>query len=303
MLSEVMEGLGKPGQKELPSKYFYDSRGSELFEEITRLPEYYPTRVEAGLLASFAAPWIADFGARALVELGAGNGEKTRILLDALPDGALYIPVDISAEFLREAAEEIEGEYPNLEVEPSVSDITKKLQVPEDLPSPAVFAFLGSTIGNFDPRGAVRMLCNIERELRPEDRLLLGVDLKKDIDVLHAAYNDAQGVTAEFNRNILLVLNRELGTDFDPGAFEHRAIYNDEAGRIEMHLIALSPQRVRVPGFRVVEFAEGESIRTELSTKYDRKRIDELFTAAQLKVERWETDQENWYALVVGARG
>lgn len=299
LLRDVIEGFSRP-QKLLSPKYFYDQRGSELFEKITRLPEYYPTRTEAGLLRWFAAQWIAKLGARALVELGAGNGEKTRILLDALPDGAVYIPVDISEEFLREAAQELEDEYPELDVQPAVSDITQRLRMPQDLPSPAVFAFLGSTIGNFERDAAIRLLCNIARQLRGTDRFLMGVDLKKDVSVLEAAYNDAAGVTAEFNKNLLTVLNRELGTNFDLDAFEHRAHWNAEAGRVEMHLAARTHQVVDVPGWRSVTFEQDETIHTEISTKYDEPTVRELFENAGMDIETWQTDERGWYALVVG---
>jgi L-histidine N-alpha-methyltransferase len=302
LLHDVKEGFSRP-QKELSPKYFYDQRGSELFEAITHLDEYYPTRTEAALLASFAAPWLHAFGARALIELGAGNAEKTRILLNALHDGATYIPVDISAEFLRETAMEIEEEYPDLEVHPAVSDITKALRLPDDLPEPAVYAFLGSTIGNFEPTDAVRLLRNIRCIMRDGDRFLIGVDLKKDIETLEAAYNDAKGVTAEFNRNVLHVLNRDLGTDFDIEQFYHRAHYNAGAGRIEMHLIARSPQTVHVPGWRDVTFDEGESIRTEISTKYDEATMRDLFARAGLVMEQWQTDDRTWYAMMVGRAG
>ena len=299
LLKDVIDGLSRP-QKELSPKYFYDQRGSELFEEITRLPEYYPTSAEAALLRAFAASWLESIKACALIELGAGNGEKTRILLDALGDGATYIPVDISAEFLQEAAQELEEDYPGLEVQPAVSDITQALRLPPDLPAPAVYAFLGSTIGNFERPAAVSLLRNVRRQMRPDDRFLMGVDLKKDPAVLHAAYNDAQGVTAEFNRNILHVLNRELGSDFDVDAFEHQAVYRPAEGRVEMLLIARTPQRVTIPGWKTVEFAAGESIRTEISTKYDREGVAELFGAAGLAIEHWESDARGWYALAIG---
>ncbi len=300
LLKDVIEGFSK-AQKELSPKYFYDQRGSELFEDITRLPEYYPTRTEAALLREFAAPWLRTIGARALIELGAGNAEKTRVLLDALDDGATYIPVDISEQFLRETAQEVEAEYPELEVQPAVSDITKTLRMPADLPAPAVYAFLGSTIGNFETEDAVRLLCNVRRIMRREDRFLLGLDLKKDITILEAAYNDAQGVTAEFNRNVLHVLNRDLRSDFDVNAFEHRAHYDATEGRIEMHLIASTAQRVSIPGWRVIDIAAGESIRTEISTKYDEAITRSMFERAGLTVDRWETDERGWYAMAVGA--
>ena len=298
MLKDVVAGFSR-AQKELSPKYFYDQRGSELFEQITRLPEYYPTRAEAALLREFAAPWITGLGARALIELGAGNGEKTRILLDALGEGATYIPVDISEEFLIENAQELEDEYPDLDVQPAVSDITKTLRLPDDIPSPAVYAFLGSTIGNFEPADAIRLLRNVMSEMRDEDRFLMGVDLKKDVAMLEAAYNDAEGITAAFNKNVLHVLNRELGTDFDVDAFEHRAFYNAGAGRIEMHLVSGRRQVVNVPGWRAVEFAAGETIRTEISTKYDEASIRDLCRRGGLELDVWYPSDRDWYAMVV----
>jgi L-histidine N-alpha-methyltransferase len=298
MLREVIDGLSRP-QKELSSKFFYDRRGSQLFEEITRLPEYYPTRTEAAMLRSRGAGWVRESRAHALIELGAGNAEKTRILLDALQPGDMYIPVDISKEFLESEAHELQKEYPHLTIRPAVRDITKSLTMPADVPAPAIFAFLGSTIGNFDRAAAIRLLRNIACEMRDGDMFLMGADLKKDPEVLHRAYNDSEGVTAEFNLNVLRVLNRDLGTDFDIGAFEHRAIYNEAAGRIEMHLVATSDQRVNVPGWKVLDIAAGETIRTEISTKYDESTIRELFEHAGLALDAWATDERNWYALTL----
>jgi L-histidine N-alpha-methyltransferase len=298
MLREVVGGLSRP-QKELSPKFFYDKRGSELFEQITHLDEYYPTRTEAAMLRSFGAAWLRGSGARALIELGAGNAEKTRILLDALQPGDTYIPVDISKEFLEAEARELKREYPELQIKPAVCDITQALNMPADLPSPAVFAFLGSTIGNFETDGAVRLLRNIAAGMRGEDRFLMGADLKKDEDVLLRAYNDSKGITAEFNLNILRVLNRELGADFDVAAFEHRAIYNAEAGRIEMHLVSKRDQAVDIPGWKRLNIARGETIRTEVSTKYDESTVRALFERAGLQMEVWQADARNWYALTV----
>jgi L-histidine N-alpha-methyltransferase len=299
MLREVAEGLRRR-QKELPPKYFYDARGSLLFDEITRLPEYYLTRMERALLTSFAHGWLAALEAASLVELGAGSGDKTRILLDALPQGSWYVPVDISASYLEAVAAEIGAEYPHLEVVPAPSDISTSLAVPEDLPRPTVLAFLGSTIGNFDPDGAVRLLERVRRAMRPGDRFLMGADLKKDRAALHAAYNDARGITAAFNLNMLRVLNRALGADFDLNAFEHVAFFNEEESRIEMHLAARARQQVHIPHIGRIVIAQGETIRTEISCKYDREMIDRMFTAADLTIEDWVTDADGLYALVTG---
>ncbi len=303
MAAEVAAGLASP-QKELPPKYFYDHRGSLLFEAITRLPEYYLTRAERGLLESWMPRLIPTLGARTLVELGAGSAEKSRIILRAMrAAGTLerYVPIDVSAAFLDETADRLRREYPGLAVTPAVADIAEELNLPRDLAGPALFAFLGSTIGNFYPPAAIRLLTRVRGAMRPTDRFLMGADLRKDVHVIEAAYNDSQGVTAEFNRNMLRVLNHELGADFDPEAFQHRAFYEAEAHRIEMHLVATRAQVVDIPGIGVVRFAAGESIRTEISCKYDVHSLAALFAAGGLRLESWRADPGNRFALVVGA--
>jgi L-histidine Nalpha-methyltransferase len=303
MLAEVAAGLSAP-QKEIPPKYFYDHRGSELFEEITRLPEYYPTRTERALLQSWMPALVAQLGTRALVELGAGSAEKSRIILSAMQAAGtadVYVPIDVSASFLTLTAARLQREYSGLTVEPLVADIAEDFSPPHYLPHPALYAFLGGTIGNFYPPAAIRLLKRVRTAMQPEDRFLLGVDLRKDIRRVEAAYNDSQGVTAAFNRNMLLVLNHELHSDFDPDAFDHLAFYEPVTHRIEMHLVSTRDQNVRVPGIGVVEFARGESIRTEISCKYDRASVAELFGPAGLRIEFWRTDPENLFALVVGA--
>jgi L-histidine N-alpha-methyltransferase len=303
MLAEVAAGLSAP-QKELPPKYFYDHRGSELFEEITRLPEYYLTRAERALLERWMPRLIPSLGTKALVELGAGSAGKTHIILDAMRAAGtaeLYVPIDVSAAFLRETAERLRRGYPGLTVTPAVADISEELSVPCALPSPALFIFLGSTIGNFYPPAAIRLLARVRGAMRSGDRFLIGADLRKDPAVIEAAYNDAMGVTAEFNRNMLRVLNHELGADFDPEAFEHRAFYDSIAHRIEMHLVSTEPQTVTVPGIGEIEFAGGESLRTEISCKHDRESVAALFEPAGFRIEAWRTDPEGLFALVVGA--
>jgi L-histidine N-alpha-methyltransferase len=303
MLAEVAEGLSAP-QKELSPKYFYDHRGSELFEAITRLPEYYPTRTERALLTGWMPELMAQLGTRTLVELGAGNADKSRIILDAMRKtglGQVYVPIDVSATFLAQTAARLRREYPGLTVEPAVADIAEELNLPRQFPRPALFAFLGSTIGNFYPPAAIRLLSRVRAAMAPGDRFLLGVDLRKDIARVEAAYNDSQGITAEFNRNMLLVLNHELGADFDPDGFEHRAFYDRVAHRIEMHLVSVRPQVVHVPGLEPVRFAAGESIRTEISTKYDRDSVAALFEAAGLTIQAWPRDPETPFGLVLGA--
>jgi L-histidine Nalpha-methyltransferase len=303
MLAEVAAGLAAP-QKELSPKYFYDQRGSELFEAITRLPEYYPTRTERALLEGWMPDLMAQLGTRTLVELGAGNAEKSRIILDAMRAtglAELYVPIDVSATFLSQTAAQLRREYPGLTVEPAIADISVELNLPRRMPRPALFAFLGSTIGNFYPPAAIRLLARVRAAMGPGDRFLMGVDLRKDIARVEAAYNDSQGITAEFNRNLLLVLNHELGADFDPAAFEHRAFYDTVAHRIEMHLVSSRDQVVEIPGLGPVAFAKGESIRTEISTKYDRASVSALFDAAGLRIEAWPIDPATPFGLVVGA--
>jgi L-histidine Nalpha-methyltransferase len=308
MRRDVLAGLSRP-QKELSPKYFYDTRGSELFEEITRLEEYYPTRTERELLERWADPWVGELRPAALVELGAGSARKSRILLDAMRThgcGRLYVPVDVAADFLRATARGLRSEYPGLSVVPAVADISEAITLPVTPPEPTWYALLGSTLGNFDVAPAVRLLGRLARRLRPADRFLLGADLRpgmhKSVGRLEAAYDDARGVTAAFNLNVLAVLNRELGCDFDLDCFAHRAFYDVERGRIEMHLVSLRPQLVRFPGSGLVAFRRGESLRTEISCKYDRDSVDRLLTAAGMEVARWVEDADGLFALIMARR-
>ncbi|RMH18871.1 MAG: L-histidine N(alpha)-methyltransferase [Gemmatimonadetes bacterium] len=305
LLADLRWGLAQP-QKSLPSKYFYDTRGSELFERITGLEEYYPTRVETELLRNHAPTWMAALAPATLVELGAGAATKTRILLDALVavrPSVLYVPVDVAGDFLREVSHALRADYPTLEVRPLVRDIS--LPFPPDFPleRPALFALLGSTIGNFDPEAAVDLVATVRDAMAPSDRFLLGADLRpgpgKSKEALERAYNDAEGVTAEFNRNILRVFNREAGATFDLEAFEHRAFYDEAKGRIEMHLVARRPTTVEAPGMAPVRIAAGESIRTEISCKYDRRTVTEIFQDAGLSLEAWVEDEAGRYALAL----
>jgi L-histidine N-alpha-methyltransferase len=303
MLAEVAEGLALP-QKELPPKYFYDQRGSELFEAITRLPEYYQTRTERALLEAWMPELIARLGTKTLVELGAGSAEKSRVILDAMRAAGtaeLYVPIDVSASFLAQTAVQLRREYPRLLVEPIVADISEEIRQPRRVPSPALIAFIGGTIGNFYPAAAIRLLARVRAAMVPGDRFLMGVDLRKDVARIEAAYNDTQGVTAEFNRNMLRVLNHELGADFEPAAFEHRAFYDRSAHWVEMHLVSRRPQQVSIPGVGVVSFGLGETLRTEISAKYDEASVADLFRAAGLAVETWRTDADRLFALVVGS--
>jgi L-histidine N-alpha-methyltransferase len=299
MLADVRAGL-LAARKEIPPTYFYDARGSRLFEEITRLPEYYPTRTEWSLLEERAEEIVRVVAPRALAELGAGTAVKSRILLTAMTahGPAEYLPIDVDGETLRKTADELRGEYPTLDVRPIVADMRDDVTA-TGARHPLLYAFLGSTIGNFTPDGAQGLLQRIRATLRPTDRLLLGVDLIKDVATLEAAYNDSRGVTAEFNRNVLRVLNRELGADFDETAFVHRAFYHRELHRIEMHLVARTPQRVHVPGVGTLMFAAGESIRTEISCKYDRERANALLAASGFHLVEWMTDDRRRFALAL----
>ncbi len=306
LLADVRRGMAKP-QKELSSKYFYDTRGSELFEDITRLPEYYLTGTERALLADQVAPWVAQSRPATLVELGAGSARKTRVLLDAMRPGAArtcYVPVDVASDFIHATARELRDEYEELDVRPVVQDISHPLEFVEGLERPVLFALLGSTIGNFDGDAAIAMLSNIRQAMDDGDCFLMGADLRpgpgKSLERLEAAYNDAAGVTAAFNLNILRVINDRLGTDFDPAAFEHRAGYNAEAGRIEMHLVSTGDQVVQIPGGDAVEIRQGETIRTEISCKYDRATVEALFASAGLSLRKWFQDPGDLYTLVMG---
>ncbi len=299
VLADVRRGLFRT-PRELSSKYFYDERGSRLFEQITQLPEYYPTRAERAILLDRASEIVACSDARTLVELGAGSAAKTRILFDALTRrqrDATYVPVDVSGDFLAETARVLSREYPQLRVVSVVADVEADISLPSTLPRPLLFAFLGSTIGNFHAGDAVAVLRRVRARMHAEDRFLLGTDLRKSPDVLRAAYNDSAGVTAEFNRNLLRVLNAELGADFVPEHFAHRAFYDERSCRIEMHLVAIHDQVVHVPGLPTIVLRDGESIRTEVSYKYDRPAVEELARAAGLRVAEWYTDDAHRFAL------
>ncbi|MDX1647662.1 MAG: L-histidine N(alpha)-methyltransferase [Longimicrobiales bacterium] len=306
-LAELLAGLRGP-VKSIASKYHYDERGSRLFEEITELEEYYLTRTERRLLKRWMPGLVEDLRPKTLVELGAGSAEKSRIILDAMRAagcGRAYVPVDVAADFLHQTAAALEEEYPDLEIVPTVADIGEPLDLPERLPHPRWVAFLGSTLGNFEDGSARTLLRRISSRLHHGDRFLLGVDLrpgpKKSVATVEAAYNDAQGVTARFSLNILAVLNQEFGSDFDLQGYRHRSRYNQERGRIETYLDAVRDQVVHFPGGETITVARGEGIRTEISAKYDRDVIDELFAAADLAVDRWLEDGEGLYGLVLSA--
>lgn len=305
-LAELTRGLTRT-PKTVSSRYFYDERGSALFEAITRLPEYYLTRAERRILTRIAPALVEEVQTRALVEFGAGSARKTRILLDAMTEegrGAVYVPVDVSEDFLLEAASRLREEYPALEVRPEVADMKRGLRRAVRPPAPCIYALLGSTIGNFTPEEAVRMIAGLSSGMRDGDVFLLGADLRpgpgKSLESLEAAYNDAAGVTVEFNRNLLRVLNTRFGTDFDPSRFRHRAWYHVAKARIEMHLEALSAHVVALPGGPVISFREGETLRTEISCKYDRAAVCSLLEQAGLRMVRWWTDERGRFALALG---
>jgi L-histidine N-alpha-methyltransferase len=289
MRHEVAEGLAA-SPKTLSPKFFYDRRGSELFERITRLDEYYPTRTERRLLDRHMPDWTRTQGPCSLVELGAGAADKTRAILDVMHetvDEPVYVPIDISGEFLERVADELRTAYPAARVRPLVADITAGFHLPDDLPRPVLFALLGSTIGNFPRDEGILLLRRVRDEMADSDRFLLGFDLQKDVAVLEAAYNDSDGVTAEFNLNVLRVLNRDLDADFDLANFRHRAFYDTEDERIEMHLEAVDGCVVTIPGAGTFRFDGGETIRTEVSCKYRRDTVESMFDRAGLGMEEW----------------
>jgi len=301
MRRDVCAGLlAKP--KELAPKYFYDDRGSQLFEQITELPEYYPTRAERAILVERADEIVAAAGApRTLVELGSGSAAKTRHLLDAMRDaGCLhtYVPVDISEEITHETAESLVGEYPGLAVRGLVCDFEHHLERIPDGDGGRLVAFLGGTIGNLYPGDRRDFLARLAALMAPEDRLLLGTDLVKSRDRLEAAYDDASGVTSEFNKNVLRVLNRELDADFDLDAFEHVARYDADETRMDIRLRSLVDQAVRLEGLDMtIEFGAGEEMRTEISTKFTRERLEAVYAEAGLATSGWFTDPAGDYAL------
>ena len=300
MVRDVRQGLTK-SPKELSPKYFYDERGSELFEEITQLPEYYLTRAERSLLEQRIAGIIAAVRPCSLVELGAGSATKTRLIIDAMRASGCaecYIPIDVSKDFLEATGLQLKSDYPDMKITPVVSDITEPFMLPP-LSSPTLIAFLGSTIGNFPREPAIRLLSHVALGMGPADRFLLGADLRKDPAIINRAYNDSKGVTAAFNLNILHRLNRELAADFPVSDFDHKAFYSSDQHRIEMHLIARNAHKVVIPEIGEIQFREGESIRTELSYKYDRPTLEGILKAAGLVMEKWMPADDGSFALAL----
>ena len=293
---DVLDGLTRPF-KEIPPKHFYDARGSELFEQICDLPEYYPTRTERAILERYAPAIAARTEAAELVELGAGYATKTRLLIDAM-ELERFIPVDVSETTVRECGEQLVDEYPGLSVHGLVGDFERHLVHLPDPVGTRVVAFLGGTIGNFPPGSRRRFLRTIARTLGDDGWLLLGTDLVKDPLVLEAAYDDSAGVTAEFNLNVLRVMNRELGADFDVDGFDHVAFWDADREWIEMRLRSRQRQTVRFPDLDLtVHFAPREELRTEISAKFTQQRLRGDFAAAGLELVDWFTDEDELFAL------
>lgn len=296
---DVLRGLSaRP--RDLPPKLFYDAGGSHLFEQITETPEYYPTRTERAILRDFAGEMVQQAGSNlTLVELGAGSASKTQVLIEALLRRQLradFYPVDVSSSALQSALATLNGHFPRLRVSPIVADYTHHLPDLKLLPGRKLVLFLGSTIGNFEPGEAEAFLKSIRRSLQPGDALLIGFDLIKDADVLDAAYNDAQGVTAAFNKNMLGRINRELGGSFDLDAFEHVAFWNRRKSRVEMHLESVYEQTVWVEDLgRGFHFDQGERIHTENSYKFNVRSIARLLRRSGFKLEESWTDAQGWF--------
>ena len=300
LAADVRRGLAAH-LKELPPKYFYDEHGSELFERITELPEYYPTRAERAILETHAPAIVTAADPQCLIELGSGSASKTRVLLAAMEKaGSLhtYVPVDISEAITRETAARLVEQFPGLRVHGVICDFEEQLERLPGWGQRRMIAFLGGTVGNFPPAPRRRFLQRIASLLGPMDTLLLGTDLVKDRATLEAAYDDAAGVTARFNKNVLSVLNRELGADFDPDAFEHVAFYDADEERIDLRLRSLCDQRVRIPAIGMtVELVSGEELRTELSHKFTLASLAGVYASAGLELVDVWTDPGELYAL------
>jgi len=301
MVEDVRRGLtARPRQ--LPPKYFYNEAGSLLFERITELPEYYLTRAEDAILRDGIGDVVRRLGPRDIVELGPGSCRKVRCLLDALQNGrgVRYVAMDVGRESLAQAVGGLADEYPHMHLHAVVADFERHLGC---LPPPTgrrLVLFLGSTIGNFDPPARRALLAQVRRLLGSDGRFLLGVDLVKERSTLEAAYNDAAGVTREFNLNILRVVNRAVGGDFAPEAWRHYSFYNTEASRIEMHLLAASPQRVHLRALDLaLDFDVGEGIWTESSYKFTRESVAAMLNEAGLALEEWRTDREGRFGLAI----
>ena len=297
-IAEIVAGLNLP-QKMISPKYFYDERGSKLFERICELPEYYLTRTEIGIMESSMNEITHAIGRHAsVIEYGIGSGLKTRILLENLDDPVAFIPIDISPEHLAESALTLAKRFPLIEILPVTADFTRPVPIPVPGRTPArkLVYFPGSTIGNFEPEAALGLLNVMHEEAGPGGALLIGADLKKDRQIIENAYNDSEGVTAEFNLNVLRRLNREFGTDFDLDAFRHMANYNDSSGRIEMCLVSQRDQEVTL-GEHHFSFTEGEKIITEYCHKFSLEGFRELALAAGFRHVKTWLDANSWFSI------
>lgn len=304
---DAQVGLSAP-QRRIPCKYFYDARGSELFEEICLLPEYYPTRIELAILRAIAPDIMNTSAHRDLVELGSGATVKIRTLLDAAENysrnSMRYIPVDISESAIRGACDHLLTLYPELQVLGIVADFTRQLDV-IPIERPTMICFLGGTIGNMEPEESVSFLREIARNLKPDDRVMVGFDMLKERYVIEPAYNDSRGVTAKFNKNILRVLNSQLKAEFDERDFEHLAFLNNAESRIEMHLVANKDVQVNIQSIGLeIEMKKGETIHTENSRKFTRTNVENMAKQAGLCIQGWHSDSNGWFSLVLmGQRG
>ena len=304
---DVWEGLSA-SPKWLPPKLFYDAQGSRLFEEITETDEYYPTRTERAILQQYAGEIAGAAGTNlTLIELGAGSASKTRVLIEALlcrQTRLEFHPVDVSSSALRQASASLNGDFPRLHVSPIVADYSHGLPQLRTLPGKKLVLFIGSTIGNFEPEEALGFLQRVRQSFRPSDLLLLGFDLVKDAQVLHDAYNDHQGVTARFNKNVLTRVNRELGGKFDLAAFEHVAFWNPETSRVEMHLESQADQTVYVRELDArFHFSKGERIHTENSYKFTGESIEQLLQGSGFTLEKRWSDAQEWFSVVLAGLG
>lgn len=297
-LRDVLTGLSQ-SPKTLPCKYFYDETGSQLFDQICELDEYYLTRTELQIMEQAVEEMVAEFGpACVLVEYGSGSSWKSRLLLDRLDERSTYVPVDISREHLRQTATELKHQYPDLNIQPVCADFTKPFELPQ-LPTHArhkIGYFPGSTIGNFSPTRAVELLLQIRNLVKPDGGLLIGVDLPKSPEMLEAAYDDSRGVTARFNLNLLDRINRELDTEIPVEHFEHEARFNQRESRVEMHLVSTESHTLTIDDVEL-DFAEGESIHTENSHKYSLPVFEALANRAGFQVDRVWTDPENLFSV------
>ena len=298
MLTDVLDGLGS-APKTLPSKYFYDEQGSRIFDEITELPEYYPTRTEAGIMQDHGQQIAETLGdGVSLIEFGSGSSIKTRLLLDKMHKLASYVPVDVSGDYLQQIANTLQNDYPHIPIHPVVADFTHDFTVPATkVPERRrIIYFPGSTLGNFTPFAAVQLMRHMVNLVGPQGGALIGIDLLKPRELLIAAYNDAQNVTARFNLNLLQRLNRELGANFDTAQFRHKAIFDLDNERIEMRLLSQCVQDVHV-GDMQFHFEEGESILTEYSHKYSLQSFAALAEKAGLQVETVWSDADSLFSV------